>query len=89
MLLSMIGVSCPMTASAIHMTMILKAIALPRILEGNISEATTNFSGPIENAKQARNDKTAIIRITLFAEESEIKKPVTRRLTAAPEVPIR
>jgi len=50
-----IGVSWPTMVSAIHITMMLMANARPLIFVGNISEAITNFNGPMENAKQARN----------------------------------
>ena len=52
------GVSCPTIVSATHITIMLMAKALPLIAFGKISEATTNFKGPIENAKQARNPNT-------------------------------
>ena len=47
-----IGVTCPIMVSATHITIILTPKALPLIFVGNISDATTNFNGPIENAKQ-------------------------------------
>lgn len=52
------GVSWPTMASAIHIVMMLMAMARPLILLGNISDATTNFNGPIEKAKLARKNKT-------------------------------
>lgn len=48
------GVNWPTIVSAIHMAIILNARARPRILLGNISDAITNFNGPIEKAKHAR-----------------------------------
>src|SRR5690349_14299602 len=53
-----IGVSCPTMVSATHITMMLMANALPRMAFGKISDATTNFKGPIEKAKQARKPST-------------------------------
>ncbi|MNI52834.1 hypothetical protein D3C73_1076390 [compost metagenome] len=55
---SKIGVICPTMVSATHITIMLMANALPRIAPGNISAATTNFKGPIEQAKKARKAKT-------------------------------
>ena len=59
--LKAIGVSWPTIASAIHIVIMQIAMALPLILLGNISEVTTNFNGPMENAKLARKSKTHTI----------------------------
>ena len=64
--LKKIGVSQPTIVSATHMVMMLKAKALPLILVGKISEAITNFKGPIENAKHAKNRMMLITNAMLF-----------------------
>src|SRR5688572_9956551 len=75
--------------SAIHITIMLRAIARPLILFGKISAAITNFNGPIENAKQARNANTQTSSQMLVVAPVAKQSPVRNRLRAAPAVPAR
>ena len=88
-LFNRIGVNCPTMVSAIHITIILIAIARPLILFGNISAATTNFKGPIENAKHAKKASTNINNQMLVVAPAAKQIPVHNKLIAAPAVPVR
>jgi hypothetical protein len=69
--------------------MILIAIALPRILLGKISAATTNFKGPIEKAKQAKNANTQTNNQIVVVAPVAKQTPVRNKVIVAPAVPKR
>src|SRR5581483_7350056 len=88
-LFNKMGVSCPTMVSAIHMTIMLMAIARPRMVPGNISAATTNFNGPIEKAKEAKKANTHISKAKPPVVPVKKQIPVNNKLRVAPAVPIR